>query len=105
MEGFSSDKSKVVVRHAAPLNHVSLTSIVIPKLPFGMGSAALKKKWEEAKVEETFNESAYAKTRAKMARRKTLSDFERFKVMVLRKQVCVMMGMCVGVRGGGWRRV
>jgi len=51
-----------------------------------VGSTGLKKKWESEKVEDKFNNSVYAKSKAKLARRKELSDFERFKVMVLRKQ-------------------
>lgn len=47
----------------------------------------MKKKWEEAKVEETFNDSQVAKKRVQMQKRRQLNDFERFKVMKLRKQV------------------
>merc|ERR1712098_994013 len=61
VEGFSSDASKVVPRHAAPLSYVTLTGIVIPN-------------------------SKTAQTSAKLMRRRQLNDFERFKVMVLRKQ-------------------
>merc|ERR1712014_155245 len=70
VEGFSSDASKVVPRHAAPLAYVTLTGIVIPKVPLGVGHTALQKLWNNAKV----------------MRRRQLNDFERFKVMVLRKQ-------------------
>jgi len=46
----------------------------------------LKKKWDEQDVEGKWKNGAYAKNQAKLARRKQLGDFERFKVMVLRKQ-------------------
>jgi large subunit ribosomal protein L14e len=59
---------------------------VIPKVPFGIGHTGLKKLWDADKAEEKFYESSYAKGKAKLARRKQLSDFERFKVMALRKQ-------------------
>ncbi|KAK3619440.1 hypothetical protein LTR56_024006 [Elasticomyces elasticus] len=85
VEGPSSDAAQHVPRQSAPLSHVSLTSIVI-KLPLAVGHSGLKKKWDSEKVEEKFNNSVYAKSKAKFARRKQLSDFERFKVMVLRKQ-------------------
>lgn len=37
-------------------------------------------------MEGKFYSSAYAKGKAQLQRRRQLSDFERFKVMVLRKQ-------------------
>ncbi|TKA71788.1 hypothetical protein B0A55_04297 [Friedmanniomyces simplex] len=86
LEGPSSNPAQHVPRQSAPLSHVSLTSIVIPKLPLAVGQSGLKKQWESEKVEDKFNNSVYAKSKAKLARRKELSDFERFKVMVLRKQ-------------------
>lgn len=76
-----------VPRHAAALNHLSLTPIVISKLPRATGRGFVKKRWEESKVEETFNSSAWAQRRAQFAKRRQLNDFERFKVMKLRKQV------------------
>jgi large subunit ribosomal protein L14e len=87
VEGPSSDKSLAVPRHSARLAEVQLTSIVISKLPRGIGSGALKGKWESAEVEKKWEESAFAKSRAKSAKRRQLNDFERFKVMRLRKQV------------------
>ena len=67
---------------------MSLTGIVIPNLPLGIGSGALKNKWEAYEVESKWNSSAFAQSREKSIKRKQLSDFERFKVMRLRKQVC-----------------
>lgn len=86
VDGPSSKPETVVPRHSAQLSHVSLTPIVIKKLPRAAGTAALKKQWEESKVEATWSESAFAQKRAKLQRRRTLTDFERFKVMRLRKQ-------------------
>lgn len=53
----------------------------------GAGSAATKKRWDGHDVEGKWDNSVFAKNKAKVQRRKELSDFERFKVMVLRKQV------------------
>lgn len=58
----------------------------MPKLTFGIGHTALKKAWEKHEVDSKWDNSPAAKGTAKMVRRKQLSDFERFKVMVLRKQ-------------------
>ena len=81
------DKSEFAVpRHAASLSYMSLTGIVIPNLPRGIGSGSLKKKWAEHDVEGKWNSSSFAQSREKSIKRKQLSDFERFKVMRLRKQ-------------------
>merc|ERR1712029_466735 len=65
VEGFSSDASKVLL---------------------GVGHTALQKLWNNEKVEEKWANSKTAKTSAQLMRRRQLNDFERFKVMVLRKQ-------------------
>jgi large subunit ribosomal protein L14e len=76
-----------VPRHAAQLSHLSLTPIVLSKLPRATGRGFVKKQWEAQNVDETFNSSAWAQRRAQFAKRRQLNDFERFKVMKLRKQV------------------
>lgn len=88
VDGPSEEEGAAVPRHAAGLSYMSLTGIVIPKLPRGIGHSGLKKKWDEHEVEKKWNESNFAKSRQRSIRRKQLSDFERFKVMRLRKQVC-----------------
>ena len=87
VEGPSDEPKLAVPRHAAALKDLSLTGIVIEKLPLATGSGALKKRWAEAKIDEKWTNSGYAKRLQKEARRKQLNDFERFKVMRLRKQV------------------
>ena len=59
---------------------------MIPKLPLAIGHTGLKTQGEKHEIEQKFNGSKYAQGKAKLARRKELSDFERFKVMALRKQ-------------------
>jgi ribosomal protein L14E/L6E/L27E len=76
-----------VPRQEVALAKLSLTPIVIPKLPRACGVGHVAKKWEEAKVQQKFDESAWAKKRAAMQKRRGLNDFERFKVMKMRKQV------------------
>ena len=63
VEGASEDKDKAVPRHSTRLSDVQLTPIVIAKLPRAIRPGPLK------------------------AKRRQLTDFERFKVMRLRKQV------------------
>ena len=74
-------------RHAAPLSHVVLTSIIIPKLPRATRTGKVRKEWEKAEVESKWEQSAWAKKQKQKQIRRQLSDFERFKVMKLRKQV------------------
>ncbi|EMD88812.1 hypothetical protein COCC4DRAFT_168293 [Bipolaris maydis ATCC 48331] len=75
-----------VPRQEIALAKLSLTPIVIPKLPRASGVGHVAKKWEEHKVQQKFDESAWAKKRAAMQKRRGLNDFERFKVMKMRKQ-------------------
>ena len=82
-----SKAEKSVIRHETRLSEVSLTSIVIPKLPRAVRNSVLRKEWEKAEVEKQWENSAWAKHKAKERRRRQLTDFERFKVMRLRKQV------------------
>ncbi|KAK6433222.1 hypothetical protein LTR95_010607, partial [Oleoguttula sp. CCFEE 5521] len=87
VEGPSESKDLLVPRHSSPLAALSLTRIVIEKLPRGAGSAALQKLWQAQEVEGTWNKSTYAINKAKTMRRRELNDFERFKAMRLKKQV------------------
>ncbi|KAK4987219.1 hypothetical protein LTR66_007661 [Elasticomyces elasticus] len=86
VDGPASDPKSVVPRHSTPLAHLSLTTIVIPKLPRGARNGAVKKFWEKTEVEKSWNNTAWAQSRARSVKRSQLSDFERYKVMRLRKQ-------------------
>lgn len=80
-------KDAPVPRHATALAKVSLTSIVIPKLPRGTGRGFVAQQWEKEEVDKKWAESSWSKKRAQFQKRRQLNDFERFKVMKLRKQV------------------
>jgi hypothetical protein len=75
---------------------------VIDKLPRAAGTAAVKKQWEAQEIEKKFYNSDYAKKREQVTKRRNLNDFERFKVMRLRKQVSLEKGrmMLGGLLGG-----
>ncbi|KAF2873027.1 60S ribosomal protein L14 [Massariosphaeria phaeospora] len=75
-----------VPRHSARLSDVALTTIVIPKFVRAAGRGYVRDQWTKAKVDEKFAESSWAKKSVRFQKRKQLSDFERFKVMKLRKQ-------------------
>lgn len=90
VDGPSKESALAVPRHAAALNSLSLTGLIIPKVGLGAGVTALSKQWEEFGVDQKWLESPYAKKIEKATRRKGLSDFERFKVMRLRKDVSTL---------------
>lgn len=73
---------------------------MIDKLPRAAGTAAVKKQWEAQEIEKKFYNSDYAKKREQVTKRRNLNDFERFKVMRLRKQVSLENGRVI--LGGFW---
>lgn len=86
VEGVSSNPELVVPRQSVPLSKTLLSPTVIEGLPRGARHATLKKCWEKAEVDSKWTESNWAKKREQISKRKALSDFDRFKVMRLKKQ-------------------
>ncbi|KAI4120942.1 MAG: hypothetical protein LQ338_006663 [Usnochroma carphineum] len=86
VDGPSKKEYGHVPRHAVALNSTILTPIVIPKLPRAAGRGAVAKAWEKEDVEAKWEKSAWAKRREQREKRRALTDFERFKVMKLKKQ-------------------
>ena len=78
-----------VPRHASPLSHCILAPIVIPKLPRAIGTGALMRAWEKAEVDDQWKQTSWYKTRQQREKRRNLTDFERFTVMKLKKQVSI----------------
>ena len=74
-----------VSRKQIPLKRLSLTPITI-KIGRNAGQKALMKAFKEADVETQWNETAFAKRLTQQRKRASLSDFDRFKVMMLRKK-------------------
>ena len=87
IDGPSGIEALVVPRQAIPLSQVSLTPLIIAKLPKAAGTGPVKKLWEKSEIDSKWLESSWAKKRVQQERRKNLTDFERFKVMRLKKQV------------------
>ena len=75
-----------VPRQAFPLAHLSLTNFVVSALPRASRTGTVAKFWEKAAVDAKWAESAPAKKIALKEKRWALNDFDRFKVMVLKKQ-------------------
>lgn len=86
VDGPSDDASLAVPRQALPLSAAMLSSIVISKLPRGARQGTVKKAWENAEVDKKWKETNWFKRRQQIERRRNLTDFDRFKVLRLKKQ-------------------
>lgn len=75
-----------VPRHGANLHHLTLTQLVIPKITRGAKAATVAKQWAANETDAKWEATSWAKTIARRARRAQLTDFERFQVLVLKKQ-------------------
>ncbi|KAK4042481.1 ribosomal protein L14-domain-containing protein [Parachaetomium inaequale] len=86
VDGPSTDDKLATPRSIVQLSRTLLTPIVVEKLPRGARSGAVKKAWEAAGIDAKWNESNWAKKQLQQERRQSLTDFDRFKVMRLKKQ-------------------
>ncbi|PLN83562.1 60S ribosomal protein L14-A [Aspergillus taichungensis] len=86
VDGPSTEQNKIVPRHVLPLAHATLTPFVIPQLPRAAGTGPVRKLWQKNEIDGKWAKSSYAQKTERTERRKNLNDFERFKVMRLRKQ-------------------
>ena len=87
IDGPSSKENAVVPRQAFPLSKISLTPFIIEKLPKAAGTGPVRRLWEKNEIDQKWAESSWAKKAERQERRRNLTDFERFKVMKLKKQV------------------
>ena len=86
VDGPSTDPRLATPRSEVSFANTLLTPLFIEKLPRGARSGAVKKAWETAGIDAKWAETNWAKKQLKQERRKALSDFDRFKVMRLKKQ-------------------
>lgn len=75
-----------IQRQAIALAKVVLTPLVLSGLPRGARTATVTKKWEAAGIDAKWSATSWAKKLAARSTRAHLSDFERFQVLVLKKQ-------------------
>ncbi|PVU88154.1 hypothetical protein BB559_005703 [Furculomyces boomerangus] len=80
-----------VHRQIISFSHVTLTDIVMNKLPRTIGTTALKRAIKAQHIDEAWNKTAWAQKLAVRNIRGGLSDFDRFKVMRLKKQQRVIV--------------
>ncbi|PCH44641.1 60S ribosomal protein L14 [Wolfiporia cocos MD-104 SS10] len=74
-----------VPRQSFPYRHMTLTPLVLTKLPRAAGSGVIRKQLEKEATVERWNKSAWAQKRAAIEKRRSLNDFERFCVMLAKK--------------------
>ena len=74
-----------VSRQVIPFSRVALTDFTV-KIQRNARQKTLKAKWAEADVLAKWEASRWAKKLATKKKRASLSDFDRFKVMVAKKQ-------------------
>jgi large subunit ribosomal protein L14e len=86
IDGPSKDDKLAVPRQSININKLLLTELVVPGITSSMRTGNVKRHWEKQKVEDTYNDSNWAKKRLQQERRSALSDFDRFVAMRLRKQ-------------------
>lgn len=73
-------------RHSVSLSNTVLSDFVLPNLPRGARTPTVKKCWEKAEIDQKWKDSNWAKKRDQKAKRSALTDFDRFKVLRLKKQ-------------------
>ena len=74
-----------VRRQVITFRRIALTDLTV-KIARIARAKTLKKAWAEADIENKWNASSWAKKLAAKRKRADLSDFDRFKVMVAKKQ-------------------
>lgn len=79
-------EGREVPRQAIAYRNCTLTPIVLSKLTRGARHATLTKVWQEADVEGKWSSSAWAQKIAQSEKRRNTTDFDRFNVMILKKQ-------------------
>jgi large subunit ribosomal protein L14e len=73
-------------RQVITLKRLSLTDVLVTKLPRNATQKNIKKAWDEQNTLSTWQSSAWAKKMENKVKRASLSDFDRFKVMIAKKQ-------------------
>ena len=81
-----------VRRQTIPTRNLSLTPIVVP-IARGVREGVLKKHVESEKVLDQWKATGWARKAARHEQRTKLSDFQRFQLMVLRKQRSKIVGV------------
>ncbi|KAJ2035360.1 hypothetical protein GGI08_008793, partial [Coemansia sp. S2] len=82
VDGPTTDVKRQIIAY----KNVVLTDIVVKGLPRTIGTKALAKFLEKEQVVEAWQKTAWAQKLEARKRRANMSDFDRFKLMRLKKQ-------------------
>ncbi|KAH9921240.1 60S ribosomal protein L14 [Epithele typhae] len=74
-----------VPRQSFPYRHMTLTPLVVAKLPRGAGTGVVRKFLEKEGTIDKWQKSSWAQKREAVAKRRSLNDFQRFCVMLAKK--------------------
>ncbi|PWZ00862.1 putative RPL14B-ribosomal protein [Testicularia cyperi] len=75
-----------VPRQPFAYKNLTLTKLTVPGLPRSAGTPAVKKFFDKAEILDKWTQSGWAKKRAAIKARRETSDFDRFNIMLLKKQ-------------------
>lgn len=75
-----------ITRQAIAYKKVVLTPYVLKKLPRGARTPTVNKVWKASEIDAKWESSAWNKKRQIRETRKSLTDFDRFKVQALKTQ-------------------
>ncbi|KAI0826301.1 60S ribosomal protein L14 [Irpex lacteus] len=75
-----------VPRQSFPYKHLTLTPLRLTKLPRAAGSGVVKKQVEAEGIVEKWEKSSWAQKRAATEKRRSLTDFQRFVVLIAKKR-------------------
>ncbi|KXS21383.1 hypothetical protein M427DRAFT_142455 [Gonapodya prolifera JEL478] len=75
-----------VKRQQFAFKRLTLTGLTLSKLARGAGSPSVVKAWERDTIDEKWGKTAWAQKLVRRQKRAALSDFDRFKVLIARKE-------------------
>ncbi|CAO1628787.1 unnamed protein product [Parajaminaea phylloscopi] len=82
VDGPSTGVPRQVIRY----RYTTLTPFVVADLPRAAGTSAVKKFFDKSDVAEKWAKSSWAKKRQAQKAKREASDFDRFNIMLLKKQ-------------------
>ena len=74
-----------VKRQVLPLKRLYLTKLTM-SIPRGASVSAVQAAWNNEKIQEKWEESAWAKKLAKRAAKASMNDFQRFSAMIEKRK-------------------
>ena len=74
-----------VPRQSYPYRHLALTPLILPSLPRGAGTGFIRKQLGKEGTVEKWQKSSWAQKREAVSKRRSLTDFERFVVVLAKK--------------------